>query len=348
MIKIGLIARADLSRGLGIQTYGFFTHLDPTKVLVIDMGERAVYPQSFTAYTTTPTREVRVSKWAMDGSLPDTDIQWFLDGIDVIFTAETFYDPRIIHQAYRKHIPTIVQPNWEFSYWNITSELKPTLFAWPSRWMQDNWPDNSIYLPFPIDSSVPSHVRTQATHYLHIAGHPTRADRDGTKIINELIPYIRDPAITFTITSQHHETSKPYSRNFNLNLVRENVPDLTPFYTAADILVLPRRFGGQSLKLNEAMATGCIPLMPDCPPQSYFLPTECLVSPIKDHSLRTQGGNVTMYRVSPRHIASRLLTLTRTPNDVEKLSKWVLDYVKTMDWPALLPLYHQMFKDVLK
>lgn len=355
MIKLGLIARADISRGLGQQTYSFFTHLSPHKTLVIDMGERAIYNQRFDLYTSTlhqkaasqDRNSVRISRWNMDGSLPDRDIKWLLSDTDVIFTAETFYDPRIITYARAKSIPTIVQPNWEFAYWNLTSEPRPTLFAWPSQWMQDFWPENSIYLPFPIDTSVPQRVRTSASHLLHVAGHPTRADRDGSKIICELIPYLRGD-ITFTITSQSAEFPNPYSRNFTLNVVKQDIPDLTDFYYNSDLFILPRRFGGQSLKLNEAMATGAIPIMPDCPPQSYFLPTECLISGIPDHALRTQGGNVRLFRVAPRHIASRIESFRKNPTLVEKASQSILSYISTMDWQALLPLYTEMLEGIVK
>lgn len=345
-MKIGLIARADLSRGLGSQTHSFYTHLDPYKTLIIDMGDRTPYRQQFELYN----GRVLTTTWRQDGSIDIPHINWLLSECDLILTAETFYDPRIITMAADRGIPTVCQANYEFAYWlNNTDLPRPTLFAFPSTWMDHRWPPNSCHLPFPIDTSLFTfRPRSECRHLLHIAGHPTRADRDGTQILLETIPAIRRN-IELTITSQQPSFSRTFSGHFTLHIHRGDLPSLTPFYENADVFVMPRRFGGQSLKLNEAVASGLFPIMPACDPQVRFLPAECLVKPIREsHYLRTQAGNVPLYRTRPATLANRIHELVDDPSIIQGAMHKLQSWVQSMSWESLKPVYMDTFNALLR
>jgi glycosyltransferase involved in cell wall biosynthesis len=53
--------------------------------------------------------------------------------------------------------------------------------------------------------------------------------------------------------------------------------DQAELYTRVDALILPRRYGGLCLPMNEALLSGLPVIMPDCSPNNDVLPERWLV-----------------------------------------------------------------------
>lgn len=350
-MRIGLIARADSSRGLGAQTHALYEHLSPHRTLVVAMGARTPYHEDWSLYHLSHTRKrsdrVRVSEWQMDGSLADEDIEWLLNGSDLIFTAETPYDYRILEWAASRSIPTIVQANFEFCGWLQAPHLpRPTLFAFPSEWYQERWPANSIYLPFPVDTQkFPFKQRSSIQSILHIGGHPTRDDRDGTFTVLEYTRHV-PPTHTLTITSQNKHFRRQPRSKAHIHYQYGDHDSLAPIYANHDLLLLPRRWGGQSLKLNEALASGLPVLMPNFPPQNLFLPPEMLIRASEGNTMRTQAGWVETCRVQGNDLKVAVRRYLTDDDLVSRMSKWAGDWANEHSWRKWAPKYQKLFREM--
>ena len=97
MVKLAFIARADNS-GLGTLSREFARHLKPEKVLIVQNGVYEIYPERYSEF---PTRVVSAR-----GTITKEDKDWLLDGVDVLFSLETFYDWGIIKDCREKKVKT--------------------------------------------------------------------------------------------------------------------------------------------------------------------------------------------------------------------------------------------------
>ena len=88
-MRLGLVARADNS-GLGIQSWEFARHMNPDKVMVINLDFLANDAEHCNkrAFLDRYRGEVTV----LNKVTPEPhEIEDFLDGLDLVFAPETFY-----------------------------------------------------------------------------------------------------------------------------------------------------------------------------------------------------------------------------------------------------------------
>lgn len=250
--RLGLIVRNDHS-GLGYQTRALEHLLKPDRIIVIGKDEIP----SFLEYHD------------------------FLKDIDVMLTCETPYTYEAWNWAKIAGVKTFCQPNWELFDGLVQPNMPhPDQYLMPSYWhledMQKLFP-NTIYLPPPTldlpKARKTNLSRTGKRRFVHIVGTPAIYDRNGwsqimdclsqTKSDFELVVYaqqeitgIRDPRVTYNI--------------FDV----ESQEDL---YTDFDALIMPRRYGGLCLPMNEALMAGLPVIMSDISPNNKILPKKWLL-----------------------------------------------------------------------
>jgi glycosyltransferase involved in cell wall biosynthesis len=304
---LGLIARADNS-GLGIQCWEFARHMNPDRVLVIDVGH---------LYDETAHCNKRTFLDRYPGALVHTGwtphrhlLNQFCAGLDVIFTAETTYSPELVTAAHHCGARVVVQYNYEFLAHQLYNYPQPDVFAAPSQW---NWDTlevpNRTHLPVPIatDRFAPRESnRDGKRHFLHIVGRPATHDRNGTPDLLAALPHVTAD-IQLTLTCQdvaylaqldHHDIPE------NVELVVEtgDVNNYWDLYRG-DVMIMPRRFGGLCLPAQEALGAGMPVVMPDVDPNNRWLPQEWLVPATR----RDQFAAVTpidVYHSNPRALAA--------------------------------------------
>lgn len=346
-----MLGRAD-NRGLGIQTWEFHEHMQPTATLIVLMG-----PGKFTPYTERIERyshgEVRAGALDARGELPDECLRWLIDSCDVIYSAETPYDYRLIEWARAAGVRVVIQGNYEFCKWLSEPDLpRPDLFLAPSLWHFEDWPEPKMYLPFPVARErLPYRHRTEARRFLHTHGHTAMQDRNGTRSLMQALSYIGQPA-EFVIRSQsrlgtlNHSRARP--RGVTIRTEQGDVENYWDMYADdCDVLVLPRRFGGQSLPMNEALACGMPVLMLDCPPQNEMLPAECLIPTRARRPLQCQAGTIDCFDVDPRDIARRINDLMGSPELVARLSHMADGHAEAISWRTLGPRYREVLEGLL-
>lgn len=267
-MKLGIIARADQT-GLGYQTRAYYKHLKPAKTMVVDISSlngNKQYPE-----------------WYPDGMFVNgfpnrSDIGQFLRDLDVVLTAESPYNYELYSLARKQGIKTAVVYNYEFFDWFKYPEYPlPDLLIAPSMWNYNvvdlfakKWGVQHTYIHHPVDrEEFKYRLRVEPT-FMHIAGKPAAYDRNGTFDYLEAHP-------TGRVITQSAELSNRIRRQYRYCRVIENVTEPRHLYELGNVLVFPRRYGGNCLPLNEALSCGMPVIMPDISPNNVLLPHEWLV-----------------------------------------------------------------------
>lgn len=345
-MRVGLVARADNS-GLGIQTWEFHRHLHPDKTLVIDLShiaDASDHCNKHVYLTRFPGAQVH------QGLTPTPDvIEEFLDGLDVVFSAETFYTYDFLHRANHRGVKTLLQYNYEFlPYLNASSLPQPTLFAAPSLWRYfGTMLKNKIHLPVPIatDRFTPLPTPPGVAHrFLHPVGRPAVYDRNGTHDLIAALDLVRSP-ITIVFRCQRPgyveellaKTDIPPHLTVEVDTTAP--ADYWDNYQDIDAVILPRRYGGLCLPANEAIGAGVPVLMPDIDPNNRWLPADWLYPAQQDHEF--QAANPVMVYHSPR--STLALHIDTFASDSGLYARAVADARRLAhhySWDTLLPQYH--------
>jgi glycosyltransferase involved in cell wall biosynthesis len=255
--------------------------MQPERVLIIDVGHlhNNVDHANKRTYLDRYPNPMICRGW-----MPSVDMLCeFLRGLDVVFTCETTYSPHLVPIAHSLGVRVVVQPNWEFL---DLSWPQPDLWASPSLWHYDELPENKTYLPVPIatdrfSSSVAS--SETATHFLHVVGRPAHADRNGTADLLQALQYVTAEVVVDVrcqkpgyVSGLVNELGIRTPGNVTFRVDSADVDNYWDLYQG-DVLLMPRRFGGLCLPVNEALGAGMPVIMPDISPNNTWLPNEWLI-----------------------------------------------------------------------
>lgn len=313
-IKIGMICR-DNNRGLGIQSWEFYKNLRPVKTLVIEISEKSTFRNRYPE-----------ARFCQD-KIEDKDLDWFLDGIDCLISFETWYRKDIPEIAKKRGIKTILYINWEW----FCEEAD--LYLVPSLWHFSEIPGPKEYLPVPINrKKLKFRLRKQANIFYHNTGNLLAGyDRNGTEIFLRAIPLVKSN-VQFVIKSQ---VELPRINDRRVKYIIEDVKNYwDQWKTEADIMVLPRRYGGLCLPLNEAMSVGMPVIMPDSKPQNQFLPRDLLVK-VSGSQLIKIKKVVELANINPVDVARKIDEFAN--KDITKYSKIMDEIAEAWSWDRLKP-----------
>lgn len=290
-MKIGLIARAE-DRGLGLQSWEFARHLNPN-VLLIEFGDNPSFPSHRDRYPGATV--VR-----FHNRLPAGVVKRWLAGLDVVYSAETFYDPTFPRLAAAAGVTPVLHINPEFF-----RGQHPETRCWaPTAWRLDHLPSRTEVVPVPVALDrwpTPVEPHNGPCRWLHVAGKAALADRNGTDIVLAAARRLQRPC-HLTIVSQDARVAVPaVPPHVELSVV-PSVPNYWELYADHDALVMPRRYGGLCLPVQEAMGAGLAVLMSDCPPNPQTWPTAHVRAVSGPHeSMPT--GLVPIHTVTPADLA---------------------------------------------
>lgn len=317
--------------------------MDPDKIFGIDMGELSPYSNDWDGMFDRSKLEVSTLE-----DVNERKVRRFLKGLDVVWGAETLYSNLVTDLALEMGVKTCVQGNFEFMGYLADPRIpRPDLFLSPSTWHLEEWPANTLYLPFPVDRKrLPFRKRNEARTFLHIAGHRAMRDRNGTRLVLAAARYVRTEVEIVIRTQSQVGTAVPHPKSLaRIRVEKANVKDYWSLYDEGDVLLAPRRYGGQSLPMNEALSKGMPVISLDAEPQKRFLPPECLV-PAKVHTMKVQPGIVEWYDGHPRDLASYIDEFAAFPGLVQQMSTAADKHAETISWDALKPVYLQVFEEL--
>lgn len=330
-MRLGIIARGE-DRGLGNQTYEACRHLNPDRVLLIDPGPDrrfTQHPERFTAFDTTLIR------WMPGFVLDEHETRQWLTGLDVVYTAETPYDDRLPQWASEVGCRVVIHANVEQLSPDRVPALAPAVWWAPTAWRLDRLPPGTRVVPMPVATSqTPELAESERVRFLHVGGWPTAGDRNGTKLVVEAIRHLRSDCEVI-IRGQHKDIRRirPMHGPARLTLEAGNLSNYWTLYRDADVLVLPRRFGGLSLVAQEAMASGLGLVMPDCSPNETW---PCMRVPAQTRSqVWTPAGGMALNDVDPHQLAAALDQLASEPESVAQLKRRAATWAQANTWEQL-------------
>lgn len=364
-MRVGLIARADNS-GLGMQTWEFFNHMLPSKTLVVDMSSHngnRIYGERYQG-------KPGVS-WCM--GIPNKGtIDEFLVDLDVVFIAEAPYNFYLYQRAREMGIKTAVQYNYEFFDWFKYPEYpKPDLLIAPSRWNYDvveRWCAEQgikhVYLHCPVDRiKLPFRKNTQHRTFLHMVGRAAAHDRNGTETVIAASKYVKNKDAIILIHFQGeqglgHQVTHTFDDYFNylnehgsdrnIMMQQQEYDNYQDVYKDADVLLLPRRYGGNCLPANEALSLGMPVIMTNISPNNAWLPKDWLV-PAQKMGEFTPRMTVDIYGADPIALAMKIDEFANMSAEQVYAHNLIADgLARKIDWDELKGQYMEVLEALCK
>jgi len=288
-MRIGIITRSD-NTGLGNQTKELVDMLKPNKILLIDsapFNQNSQHPEWYSEYNCIKTT----------GFPTLQQIKLFLSEVDVVISCETFYDQNFVRYAQRKGVKTILQYNYEL-FGNLAAPNLPVpdVLLSPSVWHIEHVKklfgnqSKVIHLPpptNPLTFSGAKEINLSKDHnrILHIAGKKAAKDRNGTNTVLDMLKYSKADYELVIRSQSEIETNVKDSR---LTIEIGNPDNRQDMYAGFDAMVLPRRYAGLCLPMNEALMSALPVFMTNISPNDYVLPKEWLVKSTSLGTFRTK------------------------------------------------------------
>lgn len=348
-LKIGLWGARAENIGLGSQTWAFFQHMQPMRTTVVDltrMNNNKLYRDRFPGAYFTKVMPRR------------PEIQNFTPGLDVVFCCETSYDVDLngllFTDCKKRGIKSVLQFNYEFFEWFQKPHLpKPTVLASPSywklEWLQAN--HGAVYLPVPVNRDVLPFTRKSGfKRFLHIAGIRVDHDRNGTEETLQAFQLLNRSDIHLTVKCQNKgwvsDWQKQYGTNGNITIDGSYTDNYYENYSGYDCLVMPRKYGGLCLPMQEALSCGMPVIMTDTSPNDRVLPKEWLVQCERtgDFQART---TIDIYTADIGSLAIKIADLADMNEEQAGVESDKADAIAAgLDWKVWKGKYLEFFKGI--
>lgn len=319
-------------------TAAFYRHMRPAKTLVIRMASARGFAQDFDQY---PGEQVVT----FDGHhLPEVEVKAWLRGLDVLYSAETYYDWRIVEWAREAGVATVLHSMPEFMRHNTEPLPHPTQWWAPTSWRLDLLPPGTPVVPVPVEDDVfPLEVAGTGDRLqvVHVAGHRAAGDRNGTLQLLAAAQMVRQPMdIRVLCQDERLPQVRLRQENVTITMCPGGVADRRELYAGSHLLVLPRRYGGLCLPAQEALASGLALAMPNVSPNPQTWP----LAPLKgqwEGRQATPSGEVKSFSANPRFLAAVLDRMAQNPSMVADLQTQAVTWSKAHGWSQLIGMYRE-------
>lgn len=341
-MTLGVIARAD-DRGLGVLTLELARHLKPERVLVVDVPESPFpcHADRFPGAT--------VARWSpARPQFGPGVLDRFLDGLTTVYSAETFYDSRLVDRAAELGVRTVLHAMPEF----LRPEVRRPDEVWlPTPWLIDRVPGAQL-VPVPVPAP-PFYVAAGADsraplRLVHVAGFRAAGDRNGTDVLRMALRRLQ-PDVRFELRVEVQRGTRPHLAGVGPKGVRVSFAgpraDRWDLYADADLLVMPRRYGGLCLPAQEAMAVGLGVVMPDLEPNTFWpTVTFAALAPPAGGRLKAPCGELELGAPDASSLAGVLEALAADRSLVVETQQRAAEWAKAHSWPELLPEYERRLR----
>lgn len=347
-MRLGIIARSD-NTGLGNQTRNIVNMLKPDKILLIDsrpFNENKQHPEWYAEYPCITTKRGFASR---------EEIVEFLDGIDVVFTCESFYSNSFLHLAEKRKIKTINQYNYEFlDLIKDPDQIMPSMLVSPSVWNIDRVKKilkgrtQVLYLPPPLDSDDfaimrENNISKTYNRILHIAGKFASKDRNGTSTVIDMLQY---STADYELVIKSQTLIETDCRDPRLTIDVSNTEANAYLYDGFDAMVLPRRYAGLCLPMNESLMSGLPVFMTDISPNNYVLPEEWLVQSEMTDKLMTRMW-LDVYAANPKKLANLIDNYVESNDKEDQKKKAYQIALQHFDMNTLRDKYLDVIQNVV-
>jgi glycosyltransferase involved in cell wall biosynthesis len=289
-MSLGIIARCD-NTGLGNQTRQLVEMLDPDVVILIDFRkfkENGHYPEWYNG------RKII----NIDGHITDDQAHELTKNLDIIFSCETFYNDQFAFIARQNECKTVLQYNYElFMNFNNKRLPLPDVLLAPSMWNISSMErfvrgTGTIvkYMPPPTyPEKFANNIKTNSYDHnriLHIHGNGAAFDRNGTDTIMDML---RRSKSDYELVIKTQVGFEPLHKDSRITIQHVNEKNLEDLYSGFDALLMPRRYGGLCLPMNEALFSGLPVFMTNVEPNNVILPKQWLIRVASSNPVNTKN-----------------------------------------------------------
>jgi len=209
--------------------------------------------------------------------------------------------------ARQRGIRSVLKVNYEW----LEFHSKPDLYAAPNAWHFSDIPEPKAIIPLPVDlERFKFRQRTQARTFLHVVGHDAGHDRNGTTIFVDALKHVRSD-VRFLVRAQvplvrlrAFDHGMRLFEDERLHIWCEDVAANESLYASSDVLVFPRRYGGQSLVMDEAAACGLPMITTYMEPQRTLFRASSIFCGLRDVSTVRVKREVECADVDPKLLAA--------------------------------------------
>jgi len=314
-VTFGLIVRAT-ETGLGYQTREIYRHLNPDLTVVIDMSQVPGHAQDRQHFDWYP--DGIVTTWrGVRTPLINKSVVRQLAEMDTVMSVETWYDLAIPREARR----SILYVNPE-----LFGREPATQYWVPTSWLVDRLPPHTRVVPMPVNTDLPWEA---GEGLLHVDGVGAAADRNGLEIT---LRAAKAAGVDVNVASQQADLNLAYG-------TRVEAADPVDLYRHGSVLIMPRRYGGLSLPVQEAMAAGLAVVMPDCAPNPQTWPVKTFGGKWGG-KVALPGGLIRQYVPDWRDLASVLRDMGWVPEYQERSRIWAASH----SWDLLGDTWRELLK----
>lgn len=321
MVRVAVIARMDDS-GLGHQTRDLVRALNPDKVIAIDFtfyNGFKQYPEWYKNYNT---------KY-IEGFIQDKDVIEICQDVDIVLTAETFYNNNFIELAHHRGVETVCQVNYEFFEPLSNPRIFiPSRILMPSYWHLDDLKNltkdgKTMYLPPPTfvedfdEVRGVNYNRSGKKRLLHVAGKMAANDRAGTLDLLASLPHSKED---FELVIKVQVGNQLYCADPRVTFDYSFPEDEKELYRGFDAMVQPRRYGGLNLPMNEALSAGLPVIMTKVSPNNQVLPNGWLVDAEQRGSFMART-NIELFSANHALLGRKLDEFAKLDDDTIKQYK---------------------------
>jgi glycosyltransferase involved in cell wall biosynthesis len=319
-------------------TREFARHVRPDATVVVDIctGERG--PARMERY---PHGEVIRN---LGPQLGDGEMRWLLERSDVVYTAETAYRDDFWYEANRAGVSTVLHAMPEL--YNLPQNDRPTIVAVPTEWELGRMPNDTVLLPVPVATDRFSfRPRDHALTFLHQAA-PAMLDRNGTRTVINALPFVQQACRL--VLRGCSPMRLPRHTNVEVIFDPDSRTEYWEGYGDADVLLMPRRYAGLSLPVQEAHGSGLPVVMTDLSPNDFYTDLRVPVRPEHANTAQMKGGWFTVYDGDPESLATVMDRLVLNPSEVYKASLRAGLFAKTHSWERLGWRYARVLQEAAK
>lgn len=343
MTRLGMVVRCDQG-GLGNQTHELWRHLKPEVTVLVDLprakSRGAGEPSKYDADWTTIRR-------VDDDVITEPQLREIARDVDVILTVENLYSGQRGFDVVREeNARTVLVANPEL-YGGYPADT----IVVPTPWELQRMPRGTEVLPHPV-AEPPANLKRQrrvCQTFLHVAA-PAMLDRNGTDTVVDALSYVTHPCQLVVHAPFRHPpwdkkaTTEVSSHTIGKVDVRWDPRPKRRYWDVydveTDVLLLPRRYGGLCMPVQEAAACGLPAVMTDIPPQVWWPVTRVRARHKTSYGMR--GGHFKIYDTRPRDLASTMDDLVSGNRDVETMSSEASEWARSISWDELRPRWQAL------
>lgn len=333
-MKVGLIVRSD-DRGLGNQCWEVQRHLPHDRVLVVrDPGSER---QGFVSHVDRFPGATVVEFGRYGDGFDPKPIKAWLKGLDVVYSAETYYDWRMVKWARALGVATVLHANPEFYFHWAHPAPEPSTWWSATPWRLEHMPEGTrvVPMPIPVDRWEKPDFEDCPRRVLHMAGLGAIRDRNGTLVVRKAHALLRRAGIELVMSSQG-----PVKEFVDVETrERHSDAEYWKMYEGFPMTLIPRRYGGLCLPAIEALGAGSVLAMTECSPNEVWphIPLDCVP---ERKPLECQGGMVQLHEVDFRKMADLIISAFDN-GDVPELRRESWEWAQQNSWDALVPFWER-------